>query len=62
MKILAFAFAAGEFLDEELGEIESIHGEIGFITRGEPKINTESQHPYEWWAYQEDVDELKSLK
>jgi hypothetical protein len=61
-KVKAFAFAAAEFLDEEIEELESKFGkESPFFKDGEYRENKESQHPHEWWAPQEACNELNKL-
>lgn len=59
---LAFAYSAGEFLDEELFELKDKFGKnLKFFTDGECIINKESRHPYEYWTFQESINELNDL-
>jgi hypothetical protein len=58
--VLAFAFAAGEFLDEEIEELKEMVGEDhAFIKQG-IYINNKrkKRHNHEWWVTQESVDDL----
>jgi hypothetical protein len=61
---LAFAFSAGEFLDEELECIEEKFGKIDFITKGRiVKIEKtkETPHNYQYWCAKDAIDELNAL-
>lgn len=63
-KVLAFSFAAGEFLDEEICMMEEKYGkDLKFFTEGEYRENKNSKthHHYEWWASQEACDEINNL-
>lgn len=61
--VLAFSFAAGEFLDESLGELSAEYGkDLQFFTKGMEVKNDSSKYPFEWWAPKETVDELNKLK
>lgn len=61
---MAYAFAAGEFLEEEL-EMLYLEGPLkeddDFLKKGKCIINEESKHPYEWWAPAYSIDNLNSL-
>ncbi len=60
--VLAFSFAASEFLDEELWYIEDEFGKIDFITKGKYiNSDTNSSHPAGYYAPQSAVDELNLL-
>ncbi len=61
--VKAFAFAAGEFLDEEMEELQEAYGrELDFFTKGKYVKNEDNgNHPYEWWAPQEAIDSLNLL-
>lgn len=66
-RVMAFALAAGEFLEEEIFEIGEVIGEEhSFIRNGKCIKNPASKHPYEWWAKKEDCDyvnkKFKELK
>lgn len=60
---LAFAFSAGEFLDEEL-ELLHLDGPLEendpFLKDGEARYNKDSNHPYEWWATKSSIDNLNA--
>ena len=61
-KVLAFSFAAGEFLDEELSEWEQkISNKHEFFTKGECRVNKGSKHPFEYWTTQESIDAINAL-
>lgn len=49
MKQKAFAFSAGEFLDEELDFIQENYGNISFMD-GDVRLNEGSTHPFEYWV------------
>ncbi len=53
-KVMAFAFAAGEFLEEELDDLEEkITKDHEFFTKGEYRNNKDNKnHPHEWWTTQ----------
>ncbi len=61
-KVMAFAFSAAEFLEEELEISKEKYGkDLKFFTEGEYRENKESKHPHEWWASQEACDEMNKL-
>lgn len=56
-KVMAFAFSASEFAEEEMFEIEQKLGKgHEFFTEGKWITNKESKHPYEYWTTQTGCD------
>lgn len=61
-KVLAFSFSAGEFLDEEISEMEDKYGkDLSFFKDGECRVDKTKSHPYQWWAPQEACNEINKL-
>lgn len=58
---LAFAFSAGEFLEEELEEIKYELGCPEFVENGVYIKNEDATHKHEWWALPEDIKTLNTI-
>ena len=56
--VRCFAFSAGEFLDEELGELES----EGTPVIGQYVHHPKHSHPFQWWTTREIIDEVNQKR